>query len=82
MARPDNESDAESNLSTMERVIYVAAGLGLAAAAAKPRPNPVLNALALIGGSYLAWRGYKGSCPIKAVLIDPNDDRPRIARNG
>jgi threonine/homoserine/homoserine lactone efflux protein len=45
-------------------------GLGLAAAAAKPRPNPLLNVLALAGGSYLAWRGYVGNCPVKAALTD------------
>lgn len=61
--------DGEPNLSTTERGIYMLAGLGLAAAAAKPRPNPLLNVLALAGGSYLAWRGYVGNCPIKAALM-------------
>ena len=53
--------DGEPNLSTVERGAYMLAGLGLAAAAAKPRPNPLLNILALAGGSYLAWRGYVGN---------------------
>src|SRR4051812_17516496 len=48
--------DDRPNLSMTERALYVAIGLGLAAAAAKPRPNPLLNVLALAGGSYLAWR--------------------------
>ncbi|MBQ0821129.1 DUF2892 domain-containing protein [Microvirga terrae] len=60
--------DGEPNLSTVERGAYMLAGLGLAAAAAKPRPNPLLNILALAGGSYLAWRGYVGNCPVKAAL--------------
>jgi hypothetical protein len=60
--------NGEPNLSTTERSLYMVAGLCLAAAAAKPRPNPLLNILALAGGSYLAWRGYVGQCPIKAAL--------------
>lgn len=63
--------NGEPNLSTTERGIYMLVGLGLAAAAAKPRPNPLLNVLALAGGSYLAWRGYEGQCPIKAALTGP-----------
>jgi threonine/homoserine/homoserine lactone efflux protein len=58
----------EPNLSTTERVIYVGLGLGIAAAGAKPRPNPLLNVLALAAGSYLAWSGYQGRCPAKAIL--------------
>jgi hypothetical protein len=57
------------NLSMTERGVYMLAGLGLAAAAARPRPNPLLNILALLGGSYLAWRGYVGNCPVKAALV-------------
>jgi uncharacterized membrane protein len=57
------------NLSMTERAISVALGLGLAAAGAKPRPNPVLNVLALAGGSYLALRGATGRCPIKQGLV-------------
>lgn len=63
----------EPNLSTTERGIYMLAGLGLAAAAAKPRPNPLLNVLALAGGSYLAWRGYVGNCPIKGALMGSHE---------
>jgi hypothetical protein len=63
------------NLSLGERAIYVAAGLGIAAAGARPRPNPLLNVLALAAGSYLAWSGYQGRCPVKSLLVD---DRPRI----
>lgn len=63
----------EPNLSTTERGVYMLAGLGLAAAAAKPRPNPLLNVLALAGGSYLAWRGYVGNCPVKAALTGSQD---------
>ena len=57
------------NLTMSERAIYVLAGLGLAASAAKPRPNPMLNAFALAGGAYLAWRGTVGYCPAKAALF-------------
>src|SRR5215212_404802 len=60
----------EPNLSWTERGISIAAGLGLAAAAAKPRPNMILNVLALAGGSYLAYRGAVGYCPVKAALED------------
>ena len=60
----------EPNLSTTQRAIYIALGIGMAAAGAQPRPNPLLNVLALAGGSYLAWSGYQGRCPAKAVLID------------
>lgn len=69
------------NLSLSERAIYVAVGLGLAAAGAKPRPNPLLNVLALAGGSYLAYTGYTGACPVKAAIADQSGSgRDRIAR--
>lgn len=68
----------DQNLTTSQRAIYMAAGLGLAAAGVKPRPNPFLNVLALAAGSYLAWRGYEGSCPIKAAFIDDAHDVPRL----
>jgi threonine/homoserine/homoserine lactone efflux protein len=58
------------NLSTAERSTYIALGLGIAAAGAQPRPNPLLNILALAGGSYLAWSGYQGRCPLKAALTN------------
>jgi hypothetical protein len=74
------ESEAP-NLSAWERIAYVGAGLALAGTALKPRPNPLLSAVALAGGSYLAWRGYVGQCPVKAALIGktstPNDPSVR-----
>jgi threonine/homoserine/homoserine lactone efflux protein len=68
-----------ANLSTTERALYIVGGLGLAAAGAKPRPNPLLNILALAGGAYIAWRGYVGQCPVKAMLTDQSEARERIA---
>jgi len=62
--------EGEQNLSTPERAIYIAAGLGLAAAGAKPRPNLLLNVLALAGGAFIVWAGYVGHCPVKAALTD------------
>ena len=62
--------EGRPNLSWQRRAAYVAAGLSLAADGAQPRPNPLLNVLALAGGSYLAWSGYKGHCPIKATFFD------------
>jgi threonine/homoserine/homoserine lactone efflux protein len=62
--------DGRPNLSTSQRAAYVALGLGIAAAGARPRPNPLLNILALAAGSYLAWSGYQGRCPVKATLFD------------
>ena len=67
-----------ANLSTTERALYIVAGLGLAAAGAKPRPNPLLSILALAGGAFVAWSGYVGRCPVKAALIDHNQNT-RIA---
>lgn len=63
----------ESNLNPSQRALCMVAGLGLAAAGAKPRPNPLLNVLALASGAYLAWRGYEGSCPVKAALFAEGD---------
>jgi hypothetical protein len=68
------------NLSTSERAAYIVAGLGLAAAGVKPRPNPLLNVIALLGGSYLAWRGYVGNCPVKAALVGSDSPSGRIAQ--
>lgn len=67
---PAKTAASESQLSFGERTISVLIGLGLAASAAKPRPNPLLNIVALAAGSYLAYRGATGSCPIKAALED------------
>ena len=58
-----------ANLSTMERAVYLIAGLGLAAAGARPRPNRLLSAAAVAAGAFLAWRGYVGACPVKAALM-------------
>ena len=68
----------EPNLSYTERGVSLALGLGLAAAGAQPRPNPLLNVLALLGGSYLALRGATGRCPIKAALLE-GGSRPQLA---
>ena len=64
----DTAFSGKPNLSMTERAIYIGLGLGIAAAGAKPRPNPLLNVLALAAGSYLAWSGYEGRCPVKAVV--------------
>lgn len=58
-----------SEMSTGERAASVAAGLMLAAAGAKPRPNMLLNVAALAAGSYLAYRGATGHCPVKRALV-------------
>jgi uncharacterized membrane protein len=68
MANAMSLFESSPNLSFNERALSVAVGLGLAAAAAKPRPNPLLNILALVGGSYLAYRGATGYCPVKATI--------------
>lgn len=70
---------SNQNLSAAERLTYMAVGLGLAAAGVKPRPNPLLNVAALGAGVYLALTGYRGSCPVKAALMDISSDRPRLA---
>lgn len=56
-------------------------GLGLAAAAAKPRHNVLVSVLALLGGSYLAWRGYVGNCPVKAALMDVYDHSGQLTHH-
>ncbi|HEV2557026.1 MAG TPA: YgaP-like transmembrane domain [Microvirga sp.] len=56
------------HLSMKERGVSLALGLGLAAAGVQPRPNPLLNVLALAAGSYLAYRGATGYCPLKAAI--------------
>jgi hypothetical protein len=61
--------DGPANLAMGERAIYLAAGLGLAAAGARPRPNLLLNILAISAGAYMAWSGYTGRCPAKAMLF-------------
>jgi hypothetical protein len=67
-------TSGDPRLTLVERAVSVAAGLFLAAAATKPRPNPLLNILALAGGSYLAYRGATGYCLVKAALADHRGD--------
>ena len=55
-------------MSTGGRTLSVLAGLALAAAAVRPRPNRLLSLLALATGSYLAYRGATGHCPITEAL--------------
>ncbi|MCX5481274.1 DUF2892 domain-containing protein [Kaistia geumhonensis] len=55
---------AVPTMSTGGRTLSVLAGLALAAAAVRPRPNRFLSVLALATGSYLAYRGATGRCPI------------------
>lgn len=74
-----------ARLSFPERAVSVGLGLGLAAAGAKPRPNPLLNLAALAVGSYLAYRGATGYCPVTAAVTgeDGGPDGGRLAsRNG
>lgn len=66
------------NLSMAERAAYMAVGLGIAAAGAKPRPNPLMNILALAGGSFIAWSGYRGYCPVKATIAGDHGDLARL----
>jgi len=72
--------DGPRNLSTAERGIYMAIGLGIAASAVKPRPNPLLNVLALLGGSLIAWSGYNGRCAVKAALVGESASQQRLRR--
>ncbi len=58
----------QQNVSMGERSLSVVVGLAIAAAGTRPRPNPLLNIAALAVGSYLAFRGATGYCPIKASL--------------
>ncbi len=57
-------------MSTGARTLSVLAGLALAAASVRPRPNRFLSVLALVTGSYLAYRGATGHCPITEALED------------
>ncbi len=56
----------------------MAIGLGIAAAAVKPRPNPLLNVVALLGGSFIAWSGYNGYCAAKAALMDEGASHQKL----
>ncbi|WEK49971.1 MAG: DUF2892 domain-containing protein [Candidatus Kaistia colombiensis] len=66
-------------ISTEGRVVSVIAGLLLAASAVKPRPNRLLSVLALATGSYLAYRGATGHCPLTEAVRDHcrHDSRAR-----
>jgi hypothetical protein len=46
----------------------------------KPRPNPLLNVLALVGGSLVAWSGYNEHCTVKAALVDGSGGHQRLGR--
>jgi uncharacterized membrane protein len=72
--------DGNPVLSAGERTVSVIVGLLIAAAGAKPRPNMLLNLAALAAGSYLAYRGATGYCPIKAALT--GQQRLEKARHG
>ena len=62
-------------ISPTGRAVSVLAGLVLAAAAVRPRPNRFLSVLALATGSYLAYRGATGHCPITEALEEQFGDR-------
>ena len=69
-------------LSMGERAVSVVGGLMLAAAGTQPRPNMFLSVLAVAAGSYLAYRGATGYCPLKAAIADSgivDDSRGDIA---
>ena len=68
------------NLAAVERGIYMAIGLGIAAAAVKPRPNPLLNIVALLGGSFIGWSRYDGHCSVKAALMDEGARHQKLGR--
>ena len=67
-------------LSTGERTVSVIVGLMIAAAGARQRPNVLLNLAALAAGSYLAYRGATGYCPIKAALTGARGAQKSPAR--
>lgn len=71
-------------MSTGSRVLSVLAGLTLAAASVRPRPNRLLSVLALASGSYLAYRGATGRCPVTEALEEhfDGDKRPLPPRHG
>jgi uncharacterized membrane protein len=66
---PKTTLSETADMSIGERAGSILAGLMLAAAGAKPRPNMLLNVAALAAGSYLAYRGATGHCPVKRALI-------------
>ena len=70
MSNLTSPSQGGGELSLPERTVSVVAGLALAAAAAHPRPNMMLSVLALAAGSFLAFRGATGVCPIRRLMAD------------
>lgn len=70
MSMMPETNHSAGQISMTERSLSVAAGLVLAAAAARPRPNAVLSVLALAAGSFLAYRGAMGYCPLRATLAE------------
>jgi uncharacterized membrane protein len=67
-------------ISPAGRAISVLAGLVLAAASVRPRPNRFLSVLALATGSYLAYRGATGHCPITEALEEHLGDGDPMTR--
>ena len=61
-------ASANPHLSSGERALSMLLGLGLTSIAAQPRANVFLSMLMLASGSYLAYRGATGFCPIKDSL--------------
>lgn len=61
-------ANSDPHLSSGERALSILVGLGLTSIAAQPRQNVFLSMLTLATGSYLAYRGATGFCPIKASL--------------
>lgn len=70
-----NYTSADPHLSSGERILSVLLGLGLTSIAAQPRSNVFFSILALTSGSYLAYRGATGFCPVKASF---NEDYPKF----
>ncbi|MCX5515668.1 hypothetical protein C3941_06540 [Kaistia algarum] len=67
-------------ISPAGRTLSVIAGLVLAAASVRPRPNRFLSVLALATGSYLAYRGATGHCPITEAFEERFGDPDPRAR--
>lgn len=69
-------ANSDPHLSSGERLMSVLLGLGLTTVAAQPRSNVFASVLALVTGSYLAYRGATGYCIVKASL---DSEAPRVA---
>ncbi len=68
MSRSSVAAHDGGELSLAERTLSVGGGVFLAAVAARPRPNMLLSVLVLAAGSFLAYRGATGHCPIRSAL--------------